>query len=145
MDGLLEMVDETCLREFAQEAMSRIMRSDRELFSELEECLYLKINGPHFNPFTYKEAVEALENEDGSKGPHWSLDEIMSLIKPKGVKLDGFNEYDLAYALNVTWSDYSSVISAEDTVVRMALAFLSDKDAPEGKAYLYWRKVIKDA
>lgn len=143
MIELLERAGEGCLRDFAEKAMLKVMGKDSDLFNELEDCLYLMVNGPHFDAFSYKEASEALENADGTKGPHWSLDDARSLMRSKGAALKGCNEYDLAYALNMAWSDYSGILGGEEPVIRVAMAFLNDEDAPEGKAYLYWKRVIK--
>lgn len=42
----------------------------RILKSELCANVYEAINGPHFDEEHAKYAVEGMENEDGSKGPH---------------------------------------------------------------------------
>jgi hypothetical protein len=36
-------------------------------------------NGPHFNEEKARKAVSKMENEDGSVGPHWSIEETSSL------------------------------------------------------------------
>lgn len=45
----------------------------RILKSELCANVYEAINGPHFDEEHAKYAVEGMENEDGSKGPHWTI------------------------------------------------------------------------
>lgn len=41
------------------------------LKSELAANMYEAINGPHFDEEHARYAVEGMENEDGTKGPHW--------------------------------------------------------------------------
>lgn len=36
---------------------------------------YEKEHGPHFNEEYARKAVMKMENEDGTRGPHWSLEE----------------------------------------------------------------------
>ena len=51
----------------------------RILKSELCANVYEAINGPHFDEEHAKYAVEGMENEDGSKGPHWTVEETTSV------------------------------------------------------------------
>lgn len=43
------------------------------LKSELAANMYEAINGPHFDEEHARYAVEGMENEDGTKGPHWTV------------------------------------------------------------------------
>lgn len=132
------------LSSFVCEAFEEFSRKDPEMASMFEDMLYVCVNGCHFNPFTYKDAVSSMENMDGTKGPHWSMDDVREVMRSKGISSDRFNEYDFAYALNMAYSDFKgSVSDSLDSYVRVALAFLNDKDAKEGKAYSYWKKVVK--
>lgn len=44
------------------------------LKSELAANMYEAINGPHFDEEHARYAVEGMENEDGTKGPHWTVE-----------------------------------------------------------------------
>lgn len=48
------------------------------LKSELAANMYEAINGPHFDEEHARYAVEGMENEDGTKGPHWTVEETTS-------------------------------------------------------------------
>ncbi len=50
------------------------------LKSELAANMYEAINGPHFDEEHARYAVEGMENEDGTKGPHWTVEESLSKI-----------------------------------------------------------------
>ena len=34
-------------------------------------------HGPHFNEEHARKAVSKMENEDGTRGPHWSIEEML--------------------------------------------------------------------
>lgn len=59
----------------------------RILKSELCANVYEAINGPHFDEEHAKYAVECMENEDGSKGPHWTVEETTSIANQIGINL----------------------------------------------------------
>ncbi|MED9948591.1 MAG: hypothetical protein U0J50_10110 [Peptacetobacter hiranonis] len=45
--------------------------------------------GPHFNEECALKAVSKMENEDGSRGEHWSLEETTSIANQYGINLKG--------------------------------------------------------
>ena len=53
--------------------------------------------GPHFNEELAEKAVSKMENEDGTKGPRWSMDEAERVAQQYGVNLksEKFNKYDV--------------------------------------------------
>lgn len=93
----------------------------------------------HFYEELYQEAVGGMENEDGTKGPHYSIEEVRKLMKAHDVELGEYNEFDYAYSLNMVYSDYKGAIPDNDkSYVGVANAFLFDKDGPKGKAVKYY-------
>ena len=89
--------------------------------------------------------AESLENEDGTDGPHFEKRMLKERIKHMGHEPEGYTEDDLCMAANMLYSDYCEVlhpyISREpekeaDFYLKMAKAFLEDKDAPDGSAKL---------
>lgn len=64
-------------------------------------------HGPHFNEEHARKAVSKMENEDGTRGPHWSIEETTTLANQYGISLGNrFNRYDWFVALNMVYSDY---------------------------------------
>lgn len=58
-------------------------------------------HGPHFNEEHARKAVSKMENEDGTRGPHWSVEETTALASQYGINLGSrFNRYDWFVALN---------------------------------------------
>ncbi len=107
--------------------------------------------GPHFNEEHAKKAVNKMENEDGTHGPHWSLEETTSLANQYGISLTSrFNRYDWFVALNMVYSDFYRVIlsiTGSNSVkhfIEFAKAWLNDKDIDEGKMWYYYQYVMCD-
>lgn len=68
-------------------------------------------HGPHFDEEHARKAVSKMENEDGSRGQHWSVEETSALANQYGIRFDSkFNKYDWYVALNMVYSDYYKVI-----------------------------------
>ena len=52
-------------------------------------------HGPHFNEEHARKAVMKMENEDGTRGPHWSIEETTTLASQYGISLTGkYNRYE---------------------------------------------------
>ena len=106
--------------------------------------------GPHFNEELAEKAVSKMENEDGTKGPRWSVDEAERVAQQYSVNLksEKFNKYDWFVALNMIRSDfYRAVVSmtGSDNIkhfVELTKAWLNDKDIEEGKTWFYFRYVM---
>lgn len=83
-------------------------------------------HGPHFNEEHARKAVMKMENEDGTRGPHWSLEETSALASQYGISLSGkFNRYDWFVALNMVYSDYYKVllnITGSNNIKHLALS-----------------------
>ena len=95
--------------------------------------------GKHFSDWMLKRATEKMINEDGTVGPHWSVEQTTAVAKNNGVNFVKFNEYDWNYVMNMIYSDYYGAVSNDvNAYVRLAVKFIDDKDAKEGKAFCYY-------
>lgn len=115
---------------------------------ERHEAMY----GPHFNEEQALKAVSKMENEDGSRGEHWSLEEATSIANQYGINLksEKFNKYDWYVALNMVRSDYYRAVvnmTNGDHIkyfVELTKAWINDKDIDEGKMWYYYCYVMCD-
>lgn len=141
---MLEEATHEQLKSFLSEQFDRLKRLMPELYEDMEEDLYEHIHGNHFTSWKYECAVSKLENQDGSVGPHWSVEDVVSVAKAKNIEFQRYNEYDFAYAMNMLYSDYfGAVPDSVESYLKLTKAFLDDKDAPEGKAYRYYKAMGK--
>lgn len=136
---LTEQATHDQLKAFVNDAMSMLKETNPETFETLNIYLYKELNGCHFNEWMLKRATDNMINEDGTKGPKWSVQETNQVARNYNVTFDEFNEYDWNYVMNMIHSDYyGSVPNEVGTYVKMASKFLHDKDAAKGKALNYY-------
>ena len=101
---------------------------------------------PKFDERTAKEWVATMQNEDGTRGPHWTMDQTTKVMEQRGIKEEPAKFYAV---LNMMYSDYCEVakkINANnmDFFAEMAKAFLKDKDAgAPDKLAAYYEYVVK--
>ena len=100
---------------------------------------------PKFSKRMAEEWTSKMENEDGSKGPHWSMDQVKQIMQQKKVDAD---ETEFFAILNAVYSDFSAVaqkhgVHKQDFYLDMAKAWLKDKDAVKDKASAYYMYIVK--
>lgn len=94
-----------------------------------------------------------MQNEDGSKGAHYEMQQILSAVDKMGLRLEDhdFDEKELCMAVNMMYSDYCKVASkyvAPDKelhfFIDLAKAFLDDEDGPgpSAKLALYYNCIV---
>lgn len=122
------------------------------LKSELCANVYEAINGPHFDEEHARYAVEGMENEDGSKGPHWTVEETTSVANQMGINLksEKHNKWDWYVAMNMIYSDfYKAVVAMTGSnntkhFAELTKAWICDKDISEGKMWHYYVYIMCD-
>lgn len=93
-----------------------------------------------------KEWTKNMKNEDGTSGPHWSVEQTKQIMAQRNISL---NPAEFYAALNMIYSDFSPVAKKHglggslDFYVDMAKAFLNDKDAAPGKLSNYYNSIVK--
>ena len=96
---------------------------------------------------TANEWVRSMHNEDGTKSPHWTMEQVKQVMKPKGLDNE-FEPVEMFAILNALYSDYDPIfkkhgVSNMEFYVDMAKAWLKDKDAVENKAMAYYECIVK--
>lgn len=95
---------------------------------------------------TAEKWAQHMQNEDGTTGPHWTLEQTKQVQSQKGIDCEPLEFW---LALNATYSDLSKVfkkhgIANIDAYVDFAKAFwLDDKDAQPDKLARYYEYVVK--
>lgn len=94
-----------------------------------------------------KRWTEHMENDDGSKGPHWTLEQATAVANSIGVHVDPWIWFA---ALNMEYSDGFDVaqkygLDRPEYYADLAKAFLFDKDGggPETKIAGYYHGVVE--
>lgn len=99
-----------------------------------------------FSQMSAEKWTREMENEDGSKGPHWNIEQVKMLMGQKGITGDPWKFFA---AINAMYSDYSKVLKKHgagdklDIYIDMAKAFMDDKDAQPDKLARYYKYIVK--
>lgn len=96
-------------------------------------------------PEMAEEWMAGIVNEDGTKGPHWTLDQAKTVMQQHNLS---FDPYEFWAVLNAIYSDDVAVakkygVNKPEYYIDRAKAWLTDKDAVEGKAAAYFCYVVK--
>ena len=136
---LIEKASDSQLREFTTDILSMLKETNHDLYEELEISLYKKVYGKHFSDWLLEKATKNMINEDGTIGPHWTVEQTTNAARNNGITFKEYNEYDWNYVMNMIYSDYFGAVNDDTNIyARMAKKFLQDKDAKEGKALCYY-------
>lgn len=90
--------------------------------------------------------VESMENEDGSKAQHWSMEQTEPARNRRGMTCDALEFW---VTINMLYLDYCSVAKKYglgnkiDFYADMARVFLMDCDAESDKLERYYRYIAK--
>lgn len=137
---MLEEATHEQLKSFLYDQFDELKKTMPEIYKDMECELYEHIYGDHFTKWKYECAVDKLKNRDGTKGAHWTVQQITDYAKTRGASFRNYNDYDLAYAMNIMYSDYYGIVQdSTEAYYKLAIAFLEDEDAPDGKAFLYYK------
>lgn len=90
-----------------------------------------------------------MENEDGTTGPHWGVDQTTAIAESMGMTWEKVSRPCWWITMNMMYSDYSGVaekygVSIAEFYADMARAFLMDKDGPGAKEKLgaYYHGIV---
>lgn len=91
-----------------------------------------------------QEWARGMENEDGTTGPHWTMEQTKQVQAQNGIDCDPVEFY---LAMNMMYSDYMKAakklgVNKVDFYACMAKAFLDDKDAGPDKLRRYFHYVV---
>lgn len=93
-----------------------------------------------------EEWMHRIKNEDGTRGAHWSLDEVKRVMQQKGIECDPLK---LWVAVNAEYSDRYAInkkygVDKLDFYIDSAIAYwLKDQDAVKDKLSAYYTHVVK--
>ena len=104
-------------------------------YKSLELDLYKTAYGEHLNEELALEWVSEMENKDGTKGQHWSVDQTSQYAGE-------FNKWDWYAVMNMMYSDYYNQKFDTNTYIELAKDWLNDKDVGDGKTLKYYMLVV---
>lgn len=94
--------------------------------------------------------ARSLDNQNGSSGAHWTIDETTNVAYSKGIDFDAISKEDWYMALNMAYSDYCVIankygVDNIDFYVDLAKQWLWDDDTINGNDKLdkYYKYIVK--
>lgn len=99
----------------------------------------------------YEDWKRELENADGSRGAHFTDEQVRQAAKQMGINPEEFGECVLEMTVNMLYSDYCKVLKKYglervEPYIELAYAFLKDEDfhgSTEEKLSLYYRYIVE--
>lgn len=124
-----------CLSEILIDLIYDLKHTDKTYYHELEYKLHKMAYGEHLTEDMAHKWVENMENKDGTKGAHWTIEQAKSHV-------GHHNLADFYAVLNMMYSDYYSPSFDTSTYVRLAEDWLNDPDVGAGKTLKYYYYVV---
>lgn len=124
--------------------MPRIMEMDRIRGHQSQRGGAYSDQTPRFDQRMAMDWTAEMVNADGTKGPHWSMEETNKLMKQHALDCDPAEFWAV---MNSLYSDYCEALressaSTPEVYVRLARAWIKDKDAVPDKAAAYYTHVV---
>lgn len=129
--------DMVCLEEILTDLIYDVKRSDHGYYKAIEYKLHKMAHGEHLTDEMAHKWVDDMENKDGTKGPHWTIEQTNQYA-------GRHNPFDFFAVLNMIYSDYYSPKFDTATYVELAEDWLDDADVHDGKTLKYYMRVVKD-
>lgn len=124
-----------CLQKMLVSMIDDLKTEDEDEYKAVEYKLYTMVYGDHLSEDLAKTWVGQMENKDGSKGEHWSMDQTSQYAENR-------NKVDFYAVLNMMYSDYFNPRFDNGIYVQLAKDWLDDPDVPHGKTLKYYMYVV---
>lgn len=150
IECLVQPMDDTVAQKLAvySAAQDALCKADsgKEPSTRSKSLAQSRNGEDRLTPQIAKEWANEMENEDGSQGPHWTLEDTKKIQAGRNIEAD---PYAFWVALNATYSDLCMFfkrygISRVDAYVDYVKTFwLEDKDAVSDKLLEYYKHVVQ--
>lgn len=123
------------LKELIFDMFDTIKMYDYDEYKDMELELYKMIYGEHLNEDLARKWVSNMENKNGTRGEHWSVEQTDQYA-------GSHNRWEWYACMNMMFSDYYNPKFNTDDYITMANNWISDKDVPSGKTLRYYFYVV---
>ena len=117
--------------------MCEIEDKHKELYKHIECEMYEMVYGKKLSEEMAHNWVKEME----PIGMHWTYEETTNAMHNMGYSCDALNFFVVA---NMMYNDYYELVKDDEALaLKMAYAWLKDKDAKDDKLYNYWKHIAK--
>lgn len=132
-------------RQYRQDASYERMLEGTRMGGSPPMMGYSRGHGGHLTREMAEEWTADMKNEDGSRGPHWTMEQARQLMQQRSIDADPVEFWAI---LNALYSDYCAVLKKHglgsmELYADLAAAWLNDKDAVPNKAAMYYECIVK--
>ena len=129
------------MREILAEAVIKLKKFSPEEYNNIEFDLHKIAHSGHLGEDLAKQWVECMENKDGTKGAHWTWEQVSQVNRDKKIAEETADVYAI---LNMMYSDYYSPKFDVNTYVELAKDWFNDPDGSECKTLKYYYYIIHE-
>lgn len=127
------------MRKILVDAVIKLRDYSTAAYNDIEFELHKIAHNGELGEDLAKEWVKCMENKDGTKGAHWSMEQTSQIFKEKKIEGDASTWYAV---MNMMYSDYFNPRFDTNIYVDLAKDWLGDKDAGPCKTLKYYYYVI---
>lgn len=127
------------MREVFEELVDYLKVNDHEKYMCVEYELHKIALCGHLGEHLAKKWVSKMNNKDGTRGGHWTWEQVSQVVREKGLKHDLSDFYA---TLNMMYSDYYSSKFDLSTYIEMAKDWLDDVDVGANKLLKYYFYIV---
>ena len=128
------------MREVYEEMIDYLKAYDHDMYMCVEYELHNIAHSGHLGEHLAKLWTCKMCNKDGTKGAHWTWEQVSQVVREKGLKYDLSDFYA---SLNMVYSDFYNSKFETTHYIEMAKDWLDDADAGEHKLLKYYFFVVK--
>lgn len=131
-----------CLADILEQSLEHLKNCDTTLYSTLENKIYILLYGNHLNETM---ACDWVSKMSFTKGQPMTKEQTDMIAKQANIDFNNtnFNCWDWYAIVNLGVSIMFDYASATEDYADFALAFFRDPSAVDGKAYNYYKYLIK--
>lgn len=140
LDDTHKLIESICGLDAMSAPAEEHHKADKHETSHVEHAAH----PAHLTLEDAKRWMSKMQNADGTKGCHWTLEQTQDVAKQRNINCD---PNDFWAAMNMMYSDYCTVARSysadnQNFYADMAAAFLRDKDAVPGKIVKYLDVIV---
>ncbi len=100
---------------------------------------YMETHGCHFTKEMAHWAVSMFENNDGTKGAHWTCEEVHATMKKLGYDIPEALYYDVYYEANHKYSDhFGGSLKTPESIMMYVHEMITDIDGDPTSIFDMW-------
>ena len=121
--------------------LAELIYMTKESHPDIYEKYKMKLYTMAYGKVLTEEMAQEIVSKMQPDGQHWTIEDTTAVKKQ--YNLANIRDVDFYIVMNMSWNDYKEVFGDDlEMYVKYTKAFIDDKDAKEGKVFIYFTKVV---